>query len=225
MPVALITGGAGTFGAAIARRLSQDGWSLVIADIDFAAAQAVAASIGADAIAVAMDVTKLDDMRAGLATAVSRMGGVDAAIAAAGGRAGAGAGPFMEAAPESWAQIIELQLTGVINLYYAALAHMRTKRRGSLVAISAVEAYRGSSEAPVFSTAKAGVAVLTETLVRECQPDNIRVNSIIPPVAASFQGAGSGAGAVAEAVAFLLSDKASLTTGAALDVSNGWALH
>ena len=104
---------------------------------------------------------------------------------------------------------------------------MRARRSGNLIAVSAVEAYRGQPESAVFSTAKGAVAVLIETLVRECQPDNIRVNSIIPPTAESLarSGRNDGATAVAEAAAFLLSDKASLTTGAAIDVSNGWALH
>lgn len=69
--------------------------------------------------------------------------------------------------------------------------------------------------------------MLTQTLVRECQPHNIRVNSIIPPTTELLapSGRNDGATAVADAIAFLVSDKAALTTGAAIDVSNGWALH
>ncbi|MFN3891172.1 MAG: SDR family NAD(P)-dependent oxidoreductase [Beijerinckiaceae bacterium] len=227
MPVALITGGAGTLGVAVARRLMHDGWAVVLADVDIAGAEGAAKSLGGNASAVRMDVTNLGEVRAGVDGVVRRFGGIDAVIAAAGGRSGAGAGPFMEAPPKTWTQIVELHLTGVLNVYYSALQHMREKRSGSLIAISAVEAYRGLPESAAFSTAKGAVAVLTETLVRECQPHNIRVNSVISPTAESLarSGRNDGAIAVAEAIAFLVSDKASLTTGAAIDVSNGWALH
>ncbi len=90
-----------------------------------------------------------------------------------------------------------------------------------------MEAYRGLPDSAVYSTAKAAVAVLTQTLVRECQPDNIRVNSIIPPTKESLakSGRNDADAIVAETIVFLLSEKAALTTGAALDCSNGWALH
>lgn len=227
MPVAFITGGGGALGSAVARRLAHDGWSVVLADIDLAAARQAAQSIGERASAISMDVTKLEEVRAGVDGVVARLGSLDAVVAAAGGRSGADVGMFMDAPVETWTQIMELHLTGVLNLYYAALSHMQERRRGALVAISANEAYRGLPESAVFSTAKAAVAVLTETLVRECQPHNIRVNSVIPPTAQSLArtGCNDGAAGVAEAVAFLVSDKAALTTGAALDCSNGWSLH
>ena len=108
-----------------------------------------------------MDVTKLSQVRGGVASVVKRYSGINAVIAAAGGRAGADVGAFTEAPVETWMQIIELHLTGVLNLYYAALPHMRAKRSGALIAISSVEAYRGLPDSAVYSTAKAAVAVLT----------------------------------------------------------------
>jgi 3-oxoacyl-[acyl-carrier protein] reductase len=79
----------------------------------------------------------------------------------------------------------------------------------------------------VFSTAKAGVIVLTEALVRECRPYGIRVNSIVPGSSRLLARgrANDDADEVAEAAAFLLSDRAARTTGACLDVSDGFALH
>ncbi len=227
MPVALITGGAGTLGVAVAQRLVLEGWSVALADVDLAAAERAAKMLGPHASAVHVDVTDLAQVREGVATVVKDHGSLDAVIAAAGGRTGANVGPFIEAPQDTWTQIIELHLTGVLNSYYAALPHMRAHGSGALIAISSVEAFRGLPSSAVFSTAKAAVAVLTQTLVRECQPDNIRVNSIIPPTHESLAQSGrSDANAtVADAIAFLLSDKAALTTGAALDCSNGWSLH
>lgn len=227
MPVALISGGAGTLGVAAAQRLVQDGWIVALADIDLAAAERAAKSLGANASAVHMDVTKLSQVQDGVSHVVKLYGSVDAVIAAAGGRTGANVGAFTEAPVETWMQIIELHLTGVLNLYYATLPFMRERRSGALIAISSVEAYRGLPDSAVYSTAKAAVGVLTQTLVRECQPDSIRVNSIIPPTKESLaqSGRNDAQAVVAEAIAFLLSDKAALTTGAALDCTNGWSLH
>ena len=101
-----------------------------------------------------------------------------------------------------------------------------TAGRGSIVSIAAVEGLRGSPAGAVFSAAKAGVIVLTETLVRECQPAGIRVNAVIPALPAPHGRSNEDNSAgVGKAVAFLLSDAAAQTTGSCLDVSGGWALH
>ena len=126
-------------------------------------------------------MTKLSQVEDGVASIVKRYGRVVAVITAAGGRTRANVGAFTEAAVDTWMQIIELHLTGVLNLYYATLPHMCANHRGALIAISAVEAYRGLPDSAVYSTSKAAVAVLTKTLVREYKLNNIRFNSIIPP--------------------------------------------
>src|SRR5262249_43701489 len=108
MDTALITGGGGRIGGAVARRLVADGWRVVLADRDGDAAGRAAAAIGSTASAVTLDITRLDDVRREIDAAVSRHGGIAALVNAAGGRTGAQAGPFMESDPASWRAIVDL---------------------------------------------------------------------------------------------------------------------
>jgi len=229
MDTALITGGGGRIGRAVARRLVVDGWRVLVADLDGRAAeQSVAAAGGAQcASAITLDITRLDDVRREVDAAVGRYGPIAALVNAAGGRSGADAGPFMQSDPTGWRAIVDLQLRGVLNCCYAVLPHMIAAKRGSIVSVAAVEGLRGDPAGSIFSAAKAGVVVLTETLVRECNPSGIRVNAVLPgnPRSLARSGVDDDAGDVAETVAFLVSERSARTTGSCLDVSAGWALH
>jgi 2-hydroxycyclohexanecarboxyl-CoA dehydrogenase len=225
MDRALITGGGGRIGRATGQRLIAAGWRVVLADIDLDAARAAAAALGGptSAEAAVLDITRLEDVK----RLVARHGPFAALINAAGGRTGADAGPFCDSDPATWRRAIDLHLRAVIGCCYAVLPGMIAARRGSIVSVAAVEALRGDASAAVFSAAKAGVVVLTETLVRELQPTGVRVNAVIPaPVAKRSRGRNTDdAASVAEAIAFLVSDAAAQTTGSCIDVSDGWALH
>jgi NAD(P)-dependent dehydrogenase (short-subunit alcohol dehydrogenase family) len=227
MPVAIIFGGAGRTGSTVAARLIEDGWSVVLADIDQAAGQAHAQAIGSMASFVRIDVTDRVGARQVINDVAALWGTVDGVVYAVGGRQGADVGEFMETDSQSWRATVDLHFRGLLNVYHAVLPIMQQQGRGALCALSAVEATRGLPESAVFSAAKAGVAMLNAALVRECKPFGVRVNTIIPPNAESLQdsGANDASRAIAEAIAFLLSSKAAMTTGASIDVSNGWALH
>lgn len=229
METALITGGAGRLGSAVARRLAADGWRVVIGDTDVGAARALAGALGGAprAFASELDITKHDELKTVIAELARVHGPIKALVNAAGGRAGAAAGAFTESDPASWRPIIDLHLRGVFSACQAILPGMAAAGGGSIVLIAAAEGLRGDPDSAVFSAAKAGVIVLTETLVRECQPRAIRVNCLLPgdPRMFAKTGLNDDATDVAEAAAFLLSNRARRTTGACLDVTDGLALH
>ncbi len=227
MATALITGGGGRIAGAAGARLVRDGWKVLLADKDFGAAEAMARHIGAGASAVELDITNEDSVRQIVKSTIARNGPIDALVNAAGGRTGANVGLFTETSPDTWKPIIDLHLRGVLNICQALLPDMFERKRGAIVSLAAVESFRGDPMSAAFSTAKAAIAILTETLVRECQPYGVRVNAIIPgsPEALARSGNTDDSPEIAEAIAFLLSDRAARTTGACIDVSSGWALH
>lgn len=227
MKTALITGGAGRVGHAIARRLLYDGWRVLLADCDGEALREATLGLGANADAIPLDVTKLDAVKSAVADCSARHGPIAALVNAAGGRTGADAGRFLESDPTSWRPIIDLHLRGALNCCYAVMPGMIAAKAGAIVSVTAFEGLRGGKASAVFSAAKAGVVVLTETLVRECQPYGIRVNAVVPapPEALARSRTNDDSPAVADAVGFLVSNKAARITGACLDVTGGWALH
>ena len=213
----LIAGAAGFYGRAIAQRLAADGWRVHLADRDATAVHDLARALGGEALM--LDVTDRaavrravgDTVFAGLVNAVG--GPVDTA-------------PFTTSNPADWAPLIDHHFGAVLNCCHAVLPGMLAARRGAILSLAAGEGLRGDPRRPLYSVAKAAVIVLSEQRVRDCLPAGVRVNTLVPPHASAPIAAGAAAaGHVAEAAAWLLSDRAALTTGACIDLSGGWALH
>lgn len=226
MPTALITGCGSLIGEAIARALARDGWKLALTDLDPARAQ------------YKMDVTDPDEVAAVVA-AVAGGGGIDALVNAAGGGRGLGV-PALEFVEHTRAQrdkIVEVNLKGLFEVTHAVLPLMIAAQRGTIVSITAARGLRGGPKAAVYSACKAGIIAFSQSLAQEVGRYGIRVNTVAPgntPArwkapdpghVRSPLGSDTSPDDVGNAVAFLLSDRASHITGSCLDVSGGTALH
>ncbi len=153
---------------------------------------------------------------------------------------------FMEIDPTSWRRIIDVNLTGVLNLSQAVVPHMRERKSGAIACMSSVSAQRGGGifGGPHYSAAKAGVLGLAKAMARELGPDSIRVNCVAPGLiqtditggklsdekkAEIISGIPLGRLGTAEDVAriylFLASDLSAYTTGAVIDVNGGMLIH
>lgn len=230
---AIVTGGAGDIGRAIAGKLQAVGWRVGLLDRD-ADAVAGAASQLDGATGLVADVTD----EASCESAVASFGAVDLLVNNAGiGRFGA----LQELSTADFRSVIEVNLVGPYIMSKAVAKGMLMRRRGSIINITSINALTPGPGAGAYPAAKAGLAKLTEQMALEWGPGGIRVNSVAPGfidggISAPFykdpavRALRSGAvpirrlGScedVAEAVAFLASESASYISGHQLVVDGG----
>lgn len=240
-PVFLVTGGSRGIGAAIAVAAGQAGYQVLLSYASNAAqADAVVETIraaGGTAQAARADTSNADDVAA-LFAAADAMGPLKV-LAYSGGITG-DRSPLADAAPETYARVVDVNLTGAMHCAREAVRRMSTKRGGtggSIVFLSSrATAYGSPGDYVWYAASKGGVDALTIGLSREVGPEGIRVNAVSPgPIdtdmldegrrktAASLVPLGR-LGQPAEAAAavlYLASDAASFVTGANLSVSGG----
>jgi NAD(P)-dependent dehydrogenase (short-subunit alcohol dehydrogenase family) len=149
-------------------------------------------------------------------------------------------GPFLEIDPAEWEEIIRTDLTAAFHTSRAVLPSMVKRGDGAIVNIASRLAQMGIAETAAYSAAKAGLLGLTRSLAREFGPRGIRINAVAPGVTITEMttdlvdseagkqrlrdmalGRFGRADEVAEAVVFLLSDRASLFLGQTLNPNAG----
>lgn len=166
--VALVTGGARGIGFATGRALVARGASVVIVDLDQAAAETAAAQLHESrALGLAADVTDRSAMQRAVATTVERFGGLDVVVANA-GIASRGS-TFRAMSTEAFDRVIDVNLLGVVRTVDAALPQI-VARRGHVVVISSVYAFVNGMGAVPYAMAKAGVEQFGRALRAELTP-------------------------------------------------------
>lgn len=177
--VAIITGGASGMGAATVRRFVSEGAQVVIADLQQAPGEALAASLGSAAVFCRTDVGREAEVRAMIDLAVQRFGGLDILFNNAG--FGGVAGPIDQTdMGEAYAITVAGLLTGPILGIKHAVAPMRARGGGSIISTASVAGLRGGMGPHVYSAIKAAVLGLTRSVAVELSIDHIRVNAICP---------------------------------------------
>lgn len=233
-----MTGGSRGIGAAVVRRLAQDGYDIAIGyRTDEAAAESVREEVrdaGGKAVLRQVDVTDpglLDDFMSA-ATEMGQLAGVVANAGAVGG-----VGSLTELQPSELRRDIEVNLLGPVLTCRAAIPRLGPTQ-GALVLIGSAASTLGSPGTYVhYAAAKAGVAALAVGLSKELAPLGIRVNCVEPgTISTEFHhdpdrptkvaksvplGRAGQPGEVAGAVAWLFSEEATYTTGAVLRVAGG----
>lgn len=173
--VGIVTGGGSGIGRGIVMALAGAGASVAIADVSASHAEAVAAEVGDNGLAVPTDVADERQAQRLVDTAVSRFGHLDFLVNCAGN---ADFAPVAELSFEAWQSVLNVHLTGMFLCCRAAIDHILAAK-GRIVSISSNYGFKGRAGGSNYSAAKAGIVALTKVLALELAPD-VNVNAIAP---------------------------------------------
>lgn len=179
--VAVVTGGNGGIGRAIALGFARAGASVAILARNAERNQQVLSelrSIGAPAMALTMDVTERASFASVIAEVERGLGGIDILVNNAG--IANPSGGILQESDEIWDTTIETNLTSCFVLSRLVARSMAERRRGKIINLASMYSYFGSSIIPSYSAAKGGVVQLTKSMAVELALHNIQVNAIAP---------------------------------------------
>lgn len=253
--VGLITGSASGIGKEIALRFAAEGGIPIIADLNLAAAQATAQAIqasGAEAFAVAMNVTDEAQVEKGVADVIAKYGKIDILVSNAGIQI---VEPFVDFPFADWKKLLSIHLDGGFLTTRACLKHMYAANFGRVIYMGSVHSKEASKLKAPYVTAKHGLIGLAKVLAKEGAEHNVTANVVCPgfvrtplvdkqiPEQAqelgiteeaviktvmlkeTVDGQFTTTDDVADAVLFFAAAKNNVLTGQSLVVSHGWFMQ
>lgn len=243
--VALVTGGGSGIGAAICRRLGEEGCIVGVLDINADGAETTVkaiASAGGRAHASVTDITDYEAVAKGVRDFEAAAGPIDILVNNAGWDKTV---RFLDTDLDLWKKVIDINLYGPLNLCHNVLGGMVERGYGRVVNISSDAGRVGSSGEAVYSACKGGIIAFAKTVARELARTGVTLNTVCPgptdtPLLASVDETGKIVEALKRAipmkrlatpedypgmVSFLASEEAGYITGQTISISGGLTMH
>lgn len=245
--VAVVTGGVGDIGAAIAVALRADGMRVVCLDLDSSlppldrAARAAPKVLANGAHGYQLDVTDHTRVTEVIDRVVDEYGRIDVLVNNAG--ISGPARPIWDTPVDYWHRIFDVHAHGTFYMMRETLPHMIDRGQGRVVNIASVAGKEGNINTSAYSSAKAAVLAMTKSTGKELATSGVLVNAVAPGLIETSlgeqvtpshrellrakipMGRGGQPEEVAEMVRFLASDRCTFSTGAVFDLSGGRATY
>lgn len=240
---ALVTGASRGIGRAVAAALAREGWPVCVNYLERRdAAEGLVSELrsqGRAAMAFQADVADRGAVEAMVRATSETLGPVELLVNNAGISQ---YGLFQDVDDAAWDRVLAVNLTGPRNAIRAVLPHMLSEKRGCIVNISSMWGLRGASCEAAYAAAKAGLIGLTRSLALELAPSGIRVNCVAPGCIETDMVRALGEETrrmlveetplgrlgrpedIAQAVAFLASERAGFITGQVLTADGGFVV-
>ncbi|MFF5992662.1 SDR family NAD(P)-dependent oxidoreductase [Prauserella flavalba] len=246
-PVAIVTGGCGDIGRAIARVLHHDSVRVLAFDLDPALpvvsprSTALPVPLPSGALGYRLDVVDQDQVVTAIDGVIAAYGRIDILVNNAG--ISGPARPIWETSIEYWHRIFDVHAHGTFYMMRQAIPHMIDRGYGRVVNVASVAGKEGNINSSAYSSAKAAVLAMTKSAGKELATTGVLVNAVAPGLIETAlgeqvtpshrellrskipMGRGGRPEEVAEMVRFLASDRCTFSTGAVFDVSGGRASY
>jgi 3-oxoacyl-[acyl-carrier protein] reductase len=236
---AIVTGGASGFGAGIVKKFVAEGARVIVADINGAAAEALASELGA--LAQRVDVSKSDSVKALAERAFAEFGTLDILVNNAG--VSHMPAPLDEISEADFDRVIAVNVKSVYLTAHFIVPHMKANKKGAILNVASTAAVSPRPRLSWYNASKGWLVTATKSMAVELAPLGVRVNAINPvagetPLLKTFMGEDtpemrakflatiplgrfSTPEDMGNAACFLCSDEASMVTGIAMEVDGG----
>jgi 3-oxoacyl-[acyl-carrier protein] reductase len=176
--IAIVTGAASGFGAAIARRYVEEGAKVILADMNYEGAAKLVEELGERAHAVNCNVTSGKDVQLAVDECVRTFGVPDIVVNNAGTTHRNQ--PLLDVDEATFDRVFAVNVKSIFHMIHAVVPLMRERKNGSIINVGSVAGIRPRPGLTWYNSSKGAVNILSKSLAVELGPDGIRVNNICP---------------------------------------------